>query len=182
MATVTQLRDGAAEKNKIIWPVIIGLFYVFSTVQIAPFYYGGDQLQYSIFYESAVDMDWADSYEYYQSVLGSKEPIYFLLVKLSAPFLERVYFSSVLNGILAGLIYYYFSLFNVALIFRFIFSVNFYLLVLLFAAERLKLGFIFLSLAFLWGDRVRLALLGISILAHTQIGLLVVGFYLANAV
>lgn len=171
-----------AVRSRIIASILIGSVYAIASVILAPYYYAGDQLQYNLFYESAVSMDLYDSYDYYQSILGTKEPIYFLLVKMASPIVDKVYFVAFLNGILTGLISYFFFAFNVSLIFRLVFSVNFYLLVLMFAAERLKVGFIFAAAAFLYSERIKLILLGLAILAHTQIALLVIGFYLVNAV
>ena len=115
---------------------------------ISPHYMLGDQEIYRRFFEILPTLSFADGFIHYSQTLTSIEPGYYTISWIFSRFLEKDLFISILNAILA--------FYSMQLLIRWRASIyvaasivltNFYFHVLFFAAERLKVSFIFLTMA-----------------------------------
>lgn len=133
-------------------------------------YYLGDTVAYERFYRSIFRVP-LSYWEYFQSLhLGSSEPLYRLVVGPAAYYdLDRVLYISVWNGLLISLTAYSLYKYRSSFIFSVFLFTNYYLLVLLGPAERLKFAYICLLLAYsVNGTKLRFLFSAASIFFHTQ--------------
>ena len=151
------------------------LVFIFSLL-IYPHYTLGDQFFYRNFYASALDFGFIQSYIYYQSVLGSAEPGYFLLIRLFSGFIQKDILMSFLNGFLAYILIFWAQKNKVSWLAITPLFFNFYLFVLFFSAERLKLGILFLMLAVNYAGPRRFIFSAISFISHVQTMVLIVNW------
>lgn len=150
---------------------LLALIAFFISIFFYPYYSSGDQEHYREFYTNVSTFPIAEAYALYFSSLGSLEPIYFLIVYYCSPFIEKDLIFSILNGLL----FYLFSKFLVSFkVNKFVilsFILNFYILVLFFAAERLKVAVIVFLFAFMFVNKKRISILMLSVLAHLQMAI-----------
>lgn len=149
----------------------LGLFSFLVSLIIYPLYVKGDQEHYRLFYDSVSSYSISEAYAVYFSSLGSLEPVYFILVYYLSPFLDKDVLFSSLNGILFYLFAKLLLRYRINKVVVFSFILNFYVLVLFFAAERLKIAVIIFLLAFLFINKKRFAVLIFSVLAHLQMAI-----------
>jgi hypothetical protein len=150
---------------------VAGLAFVFSLV-IAPYYVNGDQFHYIRVYEELVKLDFLDGFEYYKKALTSQEVVHFTLSWVACKYLEKTVFVALSNSLLAYLATAVFIRWRAApwLASTIVLS-NFYFVVLYFAAERLKFGFVFLAASILCLNRRRWLFLFsfLSVASHVQV-------------
>ncbi|TXY51719.1 hypothetical protein [Vibrio cholerae] len=154
--------------------IAIGLsFFIFSII-FSNMYYSGDQIAYGYFYDNVSKFSFLDAVAFYKNSLDSQEPLYFILVYLFSSLFDKNFLFSVLNALLASSIYLLLKKINVSKFIIAMLGCNFYLYVLFFSAERLKVSFLFLVLSFLFDNKIlsRLSIL-LSILTHVQTLLLI---------
>jgi hypothetical protein len=145
------------------------LVFILSLV-IFPYYIEGDQEVYREVYAYLPDFGLLDGHVFYTSKLSSREMVHFLLAWLASPYVSHDIFIAFFNGIFA---YAILSLFqkwgasfpiSVTIIFT-----NYYLLVLYFPAERLKFGFLFMTLSLINTDSKKFFLfVFLALVAHVQ--------------
>lgn len=160
------------KRNKFIeiMYLYLTMFLVFTlSMVITPFYIYGDQVHYIKIYNGLVGLDLYEGYYFYKTSIDSREPIYFFLAWLFSNFgVEKIYFVSIFNSILA---YFSYRFLNKVgghpFIVFLIVSLSYYSLVLFFSAERLKFGIIFLVMALIYSNK-RYFFYILSLLAHTQ--------------
>lgn len=133
-------------------------------------YYAGDSIFYRNFYEALFDMPtehWADLQRRH---LGSSEPLYRYALGVGAYLgWDRVTYLSAWNGILVAATGYVLIKYRCSAIFCCLVLTNFYLLVLLGSAERLKFAYVLLVLSFAFEDRrVKFLFAASSPFFHTQ--------------
>lgn len=148
---------------------VLTLFFFAISYSIIPFYTAGDQEHYRAFYEQVKNLGFADGFLAYNAALGSSEPVYYIFVFFASRLIEKDLFISIVNAVLFMAILSLAKKFKppfwlLALIFS-----NFYILVLAFAAERLKFAALFFFLSFTVSDRARWIFLALSVLSHIQI-------------
>ena len=162
---------------KIRLSVFYGLFYsiiifVFSLF-IFQYYVDGDQRFYTPFYNYCLDgnFDIHSKFECYKEMVGSQEPIYFLISYIFSFFSSKIFFTSITNAILTFLliqiIFKYYRVGWDRHIFIFLIIFNYYMLGLYFSTERLKFGFIFFFVALCINYKRPLFFL-IAVLSHIQ--------------
>lgn len=151
-----------------IFSFLLSLFFL-------PLYTGGDQLHYRALYEALPQFGFYEGFSHYGSVLGSKEPVYFLLVYFSSVFAEKDILMASLNGVLGYFLARLLIKKNVSAWVLCALSLNFYLLVLFFSAERLKLSVVFYLLALNFSGFYRYCFFGVSVTAHVQTVILLFG-------
>ncbi len=150
--------------------ILISFIVFVLSLLISPYYTIGDQLHYRKVFEVLPTLGFIEGFEFYRRNLSSIEPVYYTLSWLVSRFLEKDLFTSVLNAILAFysmrlLIKWKASVYMASLII----VTNFYFLVLFFAAERLKLSLMFLTMALISKNRLRLYSFSIlSVFTHAQ--------------
>ncbi len=138
----------------------------------SPYYYGGDQRGYTAAYEAVFGHNFIDGFIAYNAHVSSAEPVHYLVVWVASNLgLKKNIVMAVANAILANLLFRLLIKWRVSVYIAWaIVFTNFYVLVLYFAAERLKFGFIFLLLALLASKKPKRASVfsALSILAHAQ--------------
>ncbi len=150
-----------------IFIYVFALSYYFSQ-----YYTEYDGKIYSDLYESMIGLDLFEAYLNYQVKVSSFEPIHFLIVWASSNIgFSKLFLMSFSNSILAiclSLLFIKWRV-NYFLIFLFV-AFNFYILVLYFAAERLKFAFIFFIMFLLFSEsrKKKYLFLLISIASHVQ--------------
>ena len=153
--------------------VVVGvcavLGYIFSLWYLDR-YYSGDLEHYRRFYEAVArssPRQWQDLQQFH---LGSSEPAYRWLIG-AATFtnLTRIEVLSFFNSLLIAAIASIFLRYRCSVLFCLLFATNFYLLILLGPAERLKFAYIVLAVAVLFSGSFSRSILGIiSIFFHNQ--------------
>lgn len=159
---------GTISAARAVVPAAIGLASMMFSLYVFPYYSSGDQLYYRDFYAGLPFYSWTDGLGFYADTLDSREPGYYTLVYLLAPLVDKDWLMSALNGALA----YVLSLWLLrvrtsAIVIALVFT-NFYLMVLFFSAERLKLAMLFFLLTFTLRGPLRYAFAALSVLTHSQ--------------
>ena len=155
-------------KNSLIITLFTAYCFVISYILLG-LYVKGDQLHYIRFYETISEYNFIKGFVHYNMVLGSQEPVYYVLVYIVNPIISKKFLISILNAVLG----YFLSrlllerrLHPSLLV---LLALNFYLLVLFLGAERLKLGLIVLLMSFVVkNSRFSGFLKFLSILTHFQ--------------
>lgn len=156
------------------------------SLNIAPLYIDGDQLHYRDFYKYCFydALTLSQQFFCYQNTLSSQEPGYFFISKLAYLYLEKDIFISISNTILTFfmtlLILKYYQRNWQRLIFIILAITNYYFVVMLLSAERLKFSFIFLIIALLISGNKKIIPFGLAMLTHIQSILLIGPYYLAQ--
>ncbi len=146
---------------------IVGYFF---SVWLLEAHFSGDQEFYSNFWYA---MMWAHPSEWARlqlQYLGSSEPLYRLIIGAGNYFgYDRIEYLSCWNAAMLSVIGYVLLRYRASVLFSlFVFS-NYYLIVLLASAERLKFAYLFFILAFAGGGVKWKGTLSImSVFAHTQ--------------
>ena len=126
-------------------------------------------MHYRLFYDEVVGRSPAEAFSLYSDTLGSSEPGYFFLVYLFSSFANKDILFSLINFIFAYFLFLWLLVHRVSFcIFPLLFF-NFYFLVLLFSAERLKLSLLFFLLSYFSAGILRHVLYGLSLLSHVQV-------------
>jgi len=145
-----------------------------------PYYTDGDQFYYRRAFDFVAGSGFLEGFDYYKDSIGSSEPVLFVFYYFSSFVMNKDLLISIANGVLG------FGIGKAMLRRRaspwvlFLLPVNYYLLVLMFSAERLKFSILFLLSFFLINSGRRWGGLLISILAHSQIAILYIGLLAAN--
>lgn len=131
---------------------------------------GGDQEYYANFWRAMIGAEpWEWSLLQYQ-YLGSGEPLYSLIIAVGSYFkFERIQYLALWDASMLTGIFYILLKYRSSAIFAFFMFTNYYLIVLLGPAERLKFAYIMLVFAFcVDGLRSKTILSMMSIFSHTQ--------------
>ncbi|WPC06774.1 hypothetical protein SBP02_08520 [Pseudomonas benzenivorans] len=133
------------------------VFFVFvGSLYIGPHYVLGDQVHYRGVYENLAKLSLVDGYIYYNSALDSLEFVHFLLSWSASRFLDKDLFIAIANALLAWVAFGVFQKWKASvLIAALLVLTNYYLIAMYFSAERLKFGFVFLGLSFLYIEKVK---------------------------
>lgn len=172
----TMLKTYSSLFYVIVRSLLLVIVFIISVV-VANLYTTGDQYYYTKVYNNIGDMRFYDALDYYRYTLSSIEFVHFLAVWLFSSYISKIYLFSILNTIFAGLIIKLFDNIKVNIIVTAAFVLsNYYVYVLYFASERLKIGvFLFvLALCFRRSVKHRASILFLSCAAHFQM-ILVVG-------
>lgn len=160
----------------ILYALIVGVFSFY----LMPFYQHGDQDHYREVYKYCFYENYTHLQQFfcYSNTIGSAEPVYFYLTKFAHLFIEnKDIYITILNTafayVLTLVVLKFYKVSWHRHIFLFLVFTNFYLIVLLFSAERLKISILFLLSALLLKHYRQLLLLGVALLAHMQSFLLI---------
>jgi len=144
-------------------------------LMLLPYAVAGDQQFYRGFYESVPGLSLDQGYAFYKNQLGTSEPGYFLLMYLLSPWLPK----DVVIGFLNFVLYYHVFLWlrrqRVSMLLYPLLACNFYLMVLSFSAERVKLALVFFLVGYSLRGVLRYLALGLSLVTQVQMLLLLLG-------
>lgn len=158
------------KKSRVNNVVVASIVFLISMV-VAPYYVNGDQSSYINVYNTLESLSIQDGYRYYNKYLTSHEVTHFILIWISSRIIEKSFFVSISNAILAYLLLklltkwrVYFGI-SVLLVLT-----NYYMYVLFFAAEKLKFALIFFIISMLVVERIKLFRMYVvlSVLSHFQ--------------
>lgn len=152
--------------------VLCVLFFFFSYI-FSNYFTLGDQYYYSRFYSSLEGVGFINAVLLYREMLSAIEPAYFIIVYSFSDVLSKNVLFSIINALLLYLLLCWVRSRKVSVLIYPIIFLNFYLFVLLFSAERLKIAFLFLLLSFVLSKRLRFLFQSLSVFAHVQIILLI---------
>jgi hypothetical protein len=160
----------------------IALYIVFIFILLKN-YTGGDQVVYGNFYTYIKGKSYIHSiYNSFFSITAF-EPIfifsYWLFSNLG---IEKIIYSTILNIILIIGIVKVIKKYEISYLIGLLLLCNFYLLVLLTAAERLKLSYIFIVYSLLVNRRYQILFYLFAILSHFQNIILFLGLYAYNII
>jgi hypothetical protein len=144
-------------------------------------YTSGDQAYYHLFYESIQGVSLNLIHLNSISILGSSEPlsIFILWVGSNLGF-EKNTWISLLNAFLVTGLFLLLKKYKASNVVILLILTNFYLIVLMTGAERLKIAYIFIIWSFVFESKWRLALAVVSPLAHFQLLIFLVSLYFAK--
>jgi hypothetical protein len=169
---------------KILFFVSVGVLV--SSLLFSPFYYEGDSIPYANAYVAVFGQNLVDGLLVYTSTVSSVEPVHYLIIWTTSNLgIDKNLVTAIANSILAYLMMRVFLQWRVSLYVALaIVFTNFYVLVLYFAAERLKFGFIFLMLSLLYCRERKLsaAFAMTAVLAHSQNILIYVGTLFSSVI
>lgn len=156
---------------------IVKLSFVVSTfvftLLIMPYYVGGDQIAYKKEYNGIQNLNIVSAYLYYHSSIGSFELIHFLFSWIASNIgISKDIFIAFFNSLFVYILVLLMEKWKVSIIVMIaIVFFNFYLIVLYFSAERLKIGIIFLMLSVLYYDNLKKSILFsfLAVLTHMQL-------------
>lgn len=154
-------------------------FYAFmvfiASIYLMPLYHSGDQAFYRDVYEYCFYENYTHIQQFfcYSNTIGSVEPIYFFTMQIAHNFsLNKDIFITLLNTLFTYLlvlvILKFYKITWHRHLFLFLVITNFYLLVLFFSAERLKISIIFLLLSLIFNSYKQLVIASVSLLTHIQ--------------
>lgn len=155
--------------NALFYALII---FVIS-LSLSPLFVNGDQEAYHGFYNSCFKYEeLLQEFKCYNSSLGTQEPIYFLITKIFHFFVSKDVLMASINAIIVFLFVKLVCRLhlksNFIHVFFILFLLNYYVVVLFFSAERLKVSILFLLISFfLIGGKSLLAKV-LMILTHMQ--------------
>lgn len=170
-----------------VYATIYAAIVFLLTLYIIPLYTGGDQIHYRDFYKSCFydQHDIWRQFICFQKTLSSSEPGYFIISKIANQlFMSKDLYIAFANAILTFslviLIFKHYLIVWHRHIFLVLVLTNYYFIVMLFSAERLKFGFIFLFLALIFSNIKRNILFALSILTHAQMAIMLSPYFLAK--
>lgn len=169
--------------NKINLKFFFLFIYITFIFFLLKSYTGGDQLIYDNFYNYIKDKSYIYSlYNSYYSITAF-EPIFILFYWISSNLgIEKIIYSTILNIVLIFGIIKIIKKYQISDLIGFLLLFNFYLLVLLTSAERLKLSYIFIIYGFLASRKYQLLLYFFAIFTHFQNIIFFLGLYFYNII
>lgn len=160
--------------------ILIPIFFTYAYLLIYP-YVEGDQYYYRLFYSALADAKFNEVMPLALEKVASVEPLSIYMLWIGAKTgLDKDIYISLLNVILLLGLFLFCRKNNVGPIPLFLLLTNYYIIVLMTGAERLKIAYIILFLATLYSTNKGRALTGISGFAHLQNFLMFPSLLLAN--
>lgn len=151
--------------HSILFAIITFIF----SILVSPFYTGGDQINYISFYEIIKDINFFEGYILYYSYLGAQEPFYYLLIFIFSRIADKFFIMSIINSLMAFFISKQLIVLKVNKFIIYSLLLNYYFVVLLFSAERLKFSITLLFMLFSTKGKIKSYTIQIlTILSHIQ--------------
>lgn len=171
------------KKNNLLLIALVILSFVFSLI-IGNLYYDGDQIYYTEAFNLVKGLNLTEAFVVYRSKITSEEPIHFIIIWLFSNLgVEKNLLMSVLNALLVYTLVRILLKWKVLnwVIFAIIIS-NFYILVLFFSAERLKISILFLFISvLLYEQRIKSVFFAfLAVLTHSQTILIILAKFLGE--
>ena len=154
--------------------VVIGLAVSIFSWWWLPYYHDGDQRYYTSLYNMLKVYGIADALALQKQVIGASEPVYVSIMWVFARALDKIAIISIFNGVLSAVLYGWLSSRKASAPFILLIFTNFYLLVLLTSAERLKFGYLFAVSGLLFPLLGRVVLIILSLFTHFSFILVVI--------
>lgn len=155
--------------KRLIHAYLFAVITFFLSVYIFPYYIEGDQLHYRLFYEEISNFSIGPGFIAYRNYLGASEPVYFFIVYFLNGIVEKDLLFSIINGFFAFFLAKNMLRLKISIPLLYCTLLNFYFVVLLFSAERLKLSLLFFLIAILYKNSLKqYSFIALTILSHFQ--------------
>ena len=165
--------------KKLLFKIILGIISFLVSVNLLQNYTGSDQVAYRFFYEEIAGLSYWDVGPVAKSVIDSNEPIsWFILWLGSYVGIDKDVWISILNVILILGLFALLLRHKAPWYVTLLILTNFYIIVLITSAERLKISYIILIFAFLVASYKRYIFLFLSTFAHLQSSIFLAGLVL----
>ncbi|UAB80435.1 hypothetical protein INR76_09940 [Marixanthomonas sp. SCSIO 43207] len=156
-------------KKTFILSLGFSIYCFFISLYLFHLYTGGDQLYYTHFYKGLHRFSLLDGYLFYKGSLGASEPIYYILIYIFNTLISKTLLFSIINAIFGFIVSKRLLMIGMHPTLLILFSLNFYLLVLLIPAERLKVSLLLFLLSFSFkNNKLNLVSVFLAILTHFQ--------------
>jgi len=159
------------KNKKYISEILIFIFLFFYSYIIGSKYIYSDQQIYREVYDKIKNYSLFDAYIFYARSLDSLEIVHFIIIWIGSRIIQKDILMSIINSILGIVGYRVLRKWGSSKINAvFIVFANYYFLILYFAAERLKFGFLLFGIALLSYNKKLIKILSeiLSIFAHVQ--------------
>lgn len=167
-------------KKKLKILLFIILQSIFSYILLS-YYTGGDAEVYSKFYNEINNLSLFSTFSISFYRITSFEPITIFLFWIFSYYgIKKIFFSLILNIILVIGILKIIRKYKIQNFIAFLLFTNFYLIVLLTAAERLKISYIFIIWGFYFGSKYQIYFYFLSIFSHFQNIILFISIYISK--
>lgn len=148
---------------------LVAILFFFASWILLGFYTGGDNRFYAAFYNVLPSLDLSDVRFSQRAMVGGSEPLYGALMWLGARLdIDRIVYLSLFNGVLVASLLVVVRRAGAGWLFCALVFSNYYLFVLLLAAERLKFAYVAVLLALMFRGWVRWLLLLLAPFLHFQ--------------
>jgi hypothetical protein len=164
-----------------LWAFCGALPVFILSILVMPYATVGDQQFYRVFYEGINGLSLLQAFDYYQNMLGTSEPGYFLFVYSVADFLNKDWVFSFINFLVFYYLLVWMRAHNVSRLATLLLYGNFYIFVLFFSAERLKFAIFVFLFGYSLRGLARYLFYGLSLITHVQFILLLVGTQVRRA-
>lgn len=144
-------------------------------------YTEGDRIYYSKFYNEIEFSDLFDVSDIQYANTGSREPLYGLIMWLGSGYIDNITYLSIWNSILVFLMGYMAIKYRLNAIVYPLYFTNFYLLVAMTGAERLKFSIIFLLCYICINYNIRYFFLFLAPATHLQTIILYISLIIPNS-
>ena len=169
-------------KKKLKTLLFIILQSIFSYILLS-YYTGGDAVPYNKFYNEINNLSLFSTFSISFYRISSFEPITIFLFWIFSNYgIKKIFFSLILNIILVIGILKIVRKYKIPNFIAFLLFTNFYLIVLLTAAERLKISYIFIIWGFLFGSKYQIFFYFFSIFSHFQNIILFLSIYISKLI
>lgn len=160
--------------------IIFPLFYFFS-LSLLELYVNGDQIHYRSFYEAISTIPYSQAFILARGYIDAGEPLSIAALWIGSHLnIPKDHYISFFNAILLTLIVLTLRKYKAGLLVTFFFITNFYVIVLITGAERLKFAYILLVSAALFNGYIRNFLILLAPLAHFQSLLFMPSIFIAR--
>lgn len=157
------------KKRTIILSILLAPIAFFSSYYLLSLYVEGDQRHYHELYDALYGASVYDILNISFHYVSGAEPISAFILWLGSNLgIEKNIYISILNVILILGILFLTRKYRVKWPMLLLFLTNFYIIVLMTSAERLKIAFILIIFSAIFSGRLRLILAGLSPFAHLQ--------------
>lgn len=153
--------------KNIIPALILALITFFLSLQLLEEYKGGDQVFYHLLYDVLADASMIDMPHHLNEIVSSKELLSGLIFWVGANLgVEKNTYISILNVILVNSVFFLLRAHKAPLVSIFLLLTNYYLVMLITAAERQKIAYILIVTALLISKEKRWMLIALAPFAH----------------
>ena len=174
----TILRNNSKDTLLLFFLIIVS--YNFSYYLLLH-YTEGDQVHYQALYRDLYGVDLYDIIKLSSKYVGSNEPVSAFILWVGANLdIEKNVYVSILNVILIVSLFLFIRKHNIKLLMACFFITNFYIIVLMTSAERLKISYMFLIMSMLSETRTRFFLLSLVPFSHFQNIILILIYILSD--
>lgn len=156
----------------------VPIFFFYSLAMLTP-YVSGDQINYRFFYDAAASVTFSEAFLLSAEMLDAFEPISIFVLWFGSQLgINKDIYISLLNTLLLVLLFLFLLNHKTKPILIFLFFTNFYIIVLMTGAERLKISYIFLLMGTVLNAKANIFYYFLAPFAHFQTSILLLSAFI----